>query len=253
MKFVFDLDGTLIFQGQPLSAGIIEGLERLTAHGHEVIFASARPIRDMLPVLDKRFHRGVLIGGNGSLIAQGGRVVHAESFEPRQLARLLRLIEDHRCRYLIDGDWDYTYTGPGDHPILRNLDPHGLARNLPLTELNPIVKILLLAIEDEAGFRTELAGFDVVVHEHKHENMLDINPPGIHKWSALQKIGVRPRDFVAFGNDANDISMFRFARHGVMIGSHPDLAPYAAESIPLGSGTERMITAKMEELGARYA
>jgi len=51
VQFVFDLDGTICFKGQPLSASITSALEDCLQHGHDVIFASARPIRDLLPVL----------------------------------------------------------------------------------------------------------------------------------------------------------------------------------------------------------
>ncbi|MEC1535480.1 HAD hydrolase family protein [Bacillus sonorensis] len=51
MNFVFDLDGTICFEGQPVSEHLLMAFEELKAQGHEVIFASARPIRDLLPVL----------------------------------------------------------------------------------------------------------------------------------------------------------------------------------------------------------
>lgn len=52
MNFVFDLDGTICFKGQPISEKILNSLEKLQMDRHDVIFASARPIRDMLPVID---------------------------------------------------------------------------------------------------------------------------------------------------------------------------------------------------------
>jgi hypothetical protein len=232
MLFVFDLDGTIIFRGEPLSKTIAEALVQAEALGHETVFASARPIRDMLPVLDERFHRHLLIGGNGSLVARDGRVVHAETFQPEQLAALLAAIAECGCTYLIDGEWDYAYTGRADHPILRNLDPHRKARNLPVEQLDPIVKICLLSSDMEDELRARLAELDVVIHEHRSENLFDINPPDIHKWSALRKTGVAAGGYVAFGNDANDVTLFRHARHSVMVGHHPDLAPWATESIP---------------------
>lgn len=254
MTFVFDLDGTIIFRGKPICAEIAEALARLEAQGHEVVFASARPIRDMLPVLDERFHRHLLIGGNGSLVARDGRMLHAETFEAEPLSRLLQTVADCGCTYLIDGEWDYAYTGRADHPILNNLDPHKLAKNVPVEQLDPIVKICLLSVEKETELRARLAELDVVIHEHRNEDILDINPPGIHKWSALQKSGIAAGSFVAFGNDANDISMFRHARHAVMVGHHPDLAPYAGESIPPGDERETVaaIVEKLSELGRRF-
>ncbi|MGW8439792.1 HAD family hydrolase [Paenibacillus sp. SEL1] len=79
--------------------------------------------------------------------------------------------------------------------------------------------------------------------------MLDISPQNIHKWNALQKIGVQPRQFIAFGNDANDIPMFKEAQHAVMIHHHPELAAFATESISNeGEHQEDRIIAKIREL-----
>ena len=74
------------------------------------------------------------------------------------------------------------------------------------------------------------------------ENVLDISPKGIHKWSGLQRLGVKEGEYVAFGNDANDITMFQHAAHAVMIGDHPLLAPYASEHLPLDRDIEHAIT-----------
>ncbi|MGG3025562.1 HAD hydrolase family protein, partial [Brevibacillus parabrevis] len=48
MRFIFDLDGTICFKGQPISKSILDCLLELEQEGHTVGFASARPCRDML-------------------------------------------------------------------------------------------------------------------------------------------------------------------------------------------------------------
>lgn len=55
-------------------------LKEVTATGHEVIFASARAIRDMLPVIASDFHHYSMIGGNGSLISVNGKVIQSTAF-----------------------------------------------------------------------------------------------------------------------------------------------------------------------------
>ncbi|RJG25621.1 HAD-IIB family hydrolase [Paenibacillus thiaminolyticus] len=252
MQFVFDLDGTICFRGKPLTDPIVQCLEDLGQKGHEVIFASARPIRDMLPVLPESLHGGSLIGGNGSMISKNGRVVQTEAFTAEQTSALLALIAEHDAAYLIDSDWDYAYTGPDDHPIRNNLDPSRLARCIALEELKTIVKILILSARDMEGLAEKLSRLGVVVHRHRHEDVIDLSPPNIHKWNAIQRLGVKEGSFIAFGNDANDIPMFRAAGHAVMIGHHPDLAAYATEDIPLQGDDEARIIAKIQELAARH-
>lgn len=70
MRFVFDIDGTLCFDGRLIDQTIIDTLLQLQHDGHELIFASARPIRDLLPVLPSVFHQHTLIGANGAMISQ---------------------------------------------------------------------------------------------------------------------------------------------------------------------------------------
>src|SRR5699024_4724049 len=106
MKIVFDLDGTICFKGMPVSEIILECLEQLKNEGHDIIFASARSIRDMLPVLHERFHSYKLIGGNGSLISKNGNVEEAQVFSTQQVKNILSVIDHYNATYLIDGNWD---------------------------------------------------------------------------------------------------------------------------------------------------
>ncbi|GGE63851.1 HAD-IIB family hydrolase [Priestia taiwanensis] len=252
MKFVFDLDGTICFKGQPVSEEILTCLNNLENEGHEVIFASARPIRDMLPVLHSRFHQHTLIGGNGSLISQNGKLVYAKEFDQQTLTQILSFIKKYGATYLIDSDWDYAYTGPIDHPILLNVDADKLANCVSVGELRSIVKILLLTAADMEQLAEQLHTLPVVVHTHRNENVLDVSPQHIDKWNALQTLGVKAGEYIAFGNDANDISMFKHALHTVMIGNHVDLAPHAKDSIVLDELCEKGIIDRLKELAKEY-
>ncbi|GAA3404851.1 HAD-IIB family hydrolase [Paenibacillus hodogayensis] len=253
MQFVFDLDGTICFKGRPISEPLVLAIDKLIAAGHDVIFASARPIRDMMPVVHEKYRGRLWIGGNGSLASGGGAAEHVHAFPAEQLEQILQLIRQHEATYLIDSDWDYAYTGAADHPILNNLDTLGLARNVALESLERIVKVLILTASDIESLNEKLLALDVVVHRHGNERILDISPQNVHKWTALQKAGVQPKQFVAFGNDANDISMFREALHSVRIGEHPGLGEYASDSIPLEGDYESDIVRKIEELAVQYA
>ncbi|WP_256762220.1 HAD-IIB family hydrolase [Cohnella sp. WQ 127256] len=252
MKFVFDLDGTICFQGKPISDRLVQSIEKLIEAGHEVVFASARPIRDMLPVLDKKFHDFCLIGGNGSLVSAKGVSVHVNSFTDVQIQAIKGLILKYQATYLIDSDWDYAYTGALDHPILNNVDPLKLAAKVPIESLERIVKILILSSTNRMEMFEELVSLDCVVHQHVNEDVLDVSPQNIHKWSALQRVGFKEKEFIVFGNDANDISMFKEALHSVRIGNHSELEKYSAESIAVEGDYENSIISKLAELSDRY-
>lgn len=249
MKFVFDLDGTICFKGQPISEKLLVSLEKLVAQGHEVIFASARPIRDILPVLHERFHHYTMIGGNGSMVAIKGKIVSTISFDEETLADIVQLLRIYNASYLIDGDWDYAYTGPSTHPILNNLDPEGLAKNVKLDKLQSIVKILVLTSDNMEAVEERLTDINVVVHSHGNEGILDISPNGIDKWSGLQQLGVKEKEYIAFGNDANDITMFHHAMYSIMIGNNSQLTPFSTEQLVLNEDIENILVQRINELG----
>lgn len=250
MNFVFDLDGTICFKGQPVSEKILYAIERLTREGHQVIFASARPIRDMLPVLHKRFYNYLMIGGNGSLISKNGAIKKAHSFSPTDVKNVLSLIQEFKADFLIDGDWNYSYTGPADHPILQNVDPAHLAKRVPLERLASIVKVLILSSTDNKQLAKKLEDLNLFVNHHTNEDVLDISPKGISKWSALESLGVKSNSYIAFGNDANDLTMFTHAFHTVMIGYHEELSTLATERISMNGDVEQEIVKKITALSA---
>lgn len=146
------------------------------------------------------------------MISQKGSVKYVESFLPEVKNALLTLLEEHQATYLIDSEWDYAYTGAADHPILNNVDVNKLAQKLPVASLKSIVKMLILTADDMESLAAKLLPLGVVIHQHRNEQVLDISPQNIHKWNALEKLGVQPRQFIAFGNDANDIPMFNIQR-----------------------------------------
>jgi len=256
MKFVFDLDGTICFNGEPVSEKILECFDDLKRQGHEIVFASARPIRDMMPVLPQRYHFSTLIGGNGALIYKEGSLIYSQPFTDAQVQKILGLIEEHQATYLIDSEWDYAYTGPGDHPILRNLDIHHLANAVPVASLSSVVKVLILTAVEKEELERKLNALDIVIHRHKNEETLDLSPKNIDKWNALKVLGFDKGSYVAFGNDANDISMFKHAGYSIMIGHHESLAPFAKESISLNDDVEINIINRLREIarsGERFS
>ncbi|MFJ7827403.1 HAD-IIB family hydrolase [Psychrobacillus sp. NPDC096623] len=252
MRFVFDLDGTVCFKGQPISNRILHSLSELTKADIEVIFASARPIRDMLPVINEAFHHYTMIGGNGSLISIKGKVIKSNTFSTNEINEIKYLINQYNATYLIDSDWDYAYTGSDTHPILQNLDPAKLAKMVSLESLDSVVKVLFLTSNSMDELAEKLSKLNVYVNKHSNENVLDISPSGINKWSALETLGIKENTYIAFGNDANDISMFENALHTVMIGYHEKLAPFAKETISLSGDYEQEIIEKILTLSKEY-
>lgn len=91
----------------------------------------------------------------------------------------------------------------------------------------------------------KLEALNVYVNRHGQEGVLDISPKGVHKWSALQVLGVEKQAYIAYGNDANDQTMFKNAHYAVQIGEYQPLTILANEQITLEGDFEQAIADKI--------
>ena len=224
MKFVFDIDGTICFDGKTIEPAIIEALEQLVAAKHEVIFASARPIRDLVPVLPSTFRKNLLVGGNGCFISKDGHI-EAHYFERDLLEQLVSIIETYQLTFLADGEWDYCFTGETTHPIYKNIDQTS-AKHCELYDLHKVCKLVLFQPTEHVI--TALSMLPVNVTFYKNEHAIDISPFGIDKVKGLQRLQVH--DFIAFGNDNNDQCLFEHAIYSVCVGTN-DVRQFATKQI----------------------
>ncbi|MEC1177479.1 HAD family hydrolase [Metasolibacillus meyeri] len=220
MYFVFDIDGTISFDGKTISEEIQQAIVLLMEVGHDIVFASARPIRDLLPILPEAFQRCQLIGGNGALM-WGHDGVEAIYFEQALREKLCQIVEQYQLSYLADSDWDFAYTGDKAHPIYNRIHHQG-AKNVKLNELPQMCKLVLFDVSKEA--LDELTKLSVTISQYASENIVDISPLGIHKARDLQG------DFIAFGNDMNDRTLFEAAQHSVCVGDG-EVAKFASRVI----------------------
>ncbi|MFB7613664.1 HAD hydrolase family protein [Kitasatospora sp. NPDC056181] len=227
---VFDIDGTLCFDGRTIDDRILAALGECERAGLHLVFASARPIRDLLPVLDGSFPAATLIGGNGSLTAVYGKVRARAAFDLATVGMLLDAVGRHAGTYLADGPWDYAYTGPDDHPIRNRVDQGNLARHVDIAELPEVVKFLVVGASDMMAMADAGRALGLTVNHHLDEGIIDYAPGTTTKWEALQALGIS--DYAAFGNDINDLDLLRNAEHSVRVGSHPGLDDAAQLTVP---------------------
>lgn len=224
MNFVFDIDGTLCFNGKTIEPSIVEALDQLVEAGHQVIFASARPIRDLVPVLPAQFQQGRLVGGNGCFVAQNGQV-KARLLGEDILRKLMSIVEGNQLTYLADGEWDYAFTGDTAHLIYKNISQIS-ARQVELEALQKVCKLVLF--QPTPQVMEEVMTLPVAMTHYKSEHAIDLSPLGINKVSGLRELGIG--EFIAFGNDSNDQCMFEHALYSVCVGDG-DVGKYATVNI----------------------
>ncbi|MOA08126.1 haloacid dehalogenase-like hydrolase [compost metagenome] len=114
------------------------------------------------------------------------------------------------------------------------------------------MKVVILSSLNGEQLIHKLQNLPIVIYQHGQEDIIDISPQGVNKWTGLKRLGVDPQRFIAFGNDANDIEMFRHSAHSVCVGEHTELGELATEKV---SNEEEQIVRKILELmsGLRVA
>ncbi|OHX20621.1 HAD family hydrolase [Chromobacterium sphagni] len=254
MHFIFDIDGTICFNGSSISPAIQRALAELERQGHQIGFASARPYRDILHLLDPSFHDGLFVGSNGAMTYHRGELTAISLLADDTLQQLFALAEQHAASYLVDLAWHYHYQGEPDHPFMALVDPQRRARHVPRGEIHQPVKLLVTECADGDGLKQALSSRDDIhIHHHSDQQIVDITAAGVSKMSALRRHGIEAEQLVCFGNDSNDLSMFAAARHSVLIGGHPQLLRHATEQLERGEDIETRLIGAMRRLGERYA
>ncbi|OAJ76193.1 hydrolase [Brevibacillus sp. SKDU10] len=253
MDFIFDLDGTICFHGQPISTKILDCLLELEHAGHSIGFASARPCRDMLPVLDERFAKHLLIGANGAMTYHHGSLRSCVPLQRPLAKEIITLLDEYHATYLVDDKWDYGFNCPTSHPFLMNIDGNRLANQVDIDRIQSILKILVLSCDQLDVLSAKLKNLDVTLHYHSAEGILDITYKGVNKWTALQQWGIQEDQMVCFGNDLNDLPMFQKAYYSVLIGKCEPLQAFARKNIAFDDQIEQNMIATLQELCLRFA
>lgn len=210
---VFDLDGTIVFDGKTIDKDIFPDLLALNKKSH-IIFASARPIRDMLPLLTD-FSQNSLIGGNGSMIRHKNQITLTSYIDEHFMLRVVHKIHELNLDYIIDYEWNYSAKiEDSTDPILQKLDSGKLADNVAIRTTN-VSKVILFNVSEELAIQfSEDKDISLLYHEEVKE--LVITGKDSDKYLGLkQVIGGHP--YHAFGNDKNDIMLLQHATKGFSV------------------------------------
>lgn len=128
--------------------------------------------------------------------------------------------------YIIDDDWNYAAKLDAENAIFERLDPHKLASCIDVANIDTPIKIILLNIEPSqiTSILNELNEYhqELEIIHHSNEFNIDITAQNINKYTALQYIYGKDVEYIAFGNDHNDIVMLQYATNGYIVGPSED-------------------------------
>ena len=222
MNFIFDIDGTISNNGKnidPKTEKVI--LKILDNKVNNVIFASARPIRDMLPLLNKKFHNCLLIGCNGGVHYKNGNFIKVHHFYKAEISKIVEFLNKHNIPYVLDGDWHYCFseTKHEFQDYIASLSDYKLKKDKIIDK--GITKLLILDQNIKKTFVNflEISNFVFNLNNHTKDNFFDITPNQNNKYIALLECGINVSESYCFGNDENDFKMLENAKVSVFVSS----------------------------------
>ncbi len=228
--FIFDLDGTIIYDGLPLEARFERVLREIEAAGHQIIFATGRSWRDFLPVLPKWCHQRPSVLFGGGLVIRDDTIRFQHFLAENDLTDLVEHLETKRIKYLVDGHAAY-YHPPVEHWIYDDIVKiSGMAKDLHVDNIIRDGAYKILVLEDNwlGEFNQLIAARELVIKHHVYDKCFDVMPQAVNKFSGLQHMELPAAENIfVFGNDGNDLELMQNLPNSVMFGTHPELSKYA--------------------------
>lgn len=247
MKFVFDLDGTLSFDYMTIDEEIRQVLLKAEDYGHEVVFASARSYRNCLGLLGSELSQRLVIGLNGGVAYYLGKAIYEMNLDARIYQALVDYCQTYNLPFFVDDCFDYSGQILEKIPFISSVDPLKVARHQKLEDLGTPIKVVIYmgdheTLLDELLTQLERLG-QAHLSYHAHEKCLYVNPLETHKATTVEKLC--GENVIAFGNDQNDIELFKRSLYSVQIGDFSGLTPYADETLKIKGAPSPTVAAKI--------
>lgn len=222
-KFVFDIDGTIAFNGRPVAQEICLEIEKISEVA-EVIFASARPIRDILPMISERLKSCTLIGCNGAMAYREGEWLKKDIIDDHSVGKIIDRMKKLKIPYLLDGKWGFSVSEVQHefHEYINSLSSEISDEDSIRRE--GVVKILVLDSALDPDIEKISSINKLSINFHKRDSFFDITSSDCDKKKALNEIGVDMKICTAFGNDSNDFDMLESAGKSVFVGRQEDFS-----------------------------
>lgn len=230
--FVSDLDGTMLPDGNVVSAENIAAVQRAVEAGVVVTIATGRMFEAALPVAEALGVDVPIISYNGALIkSPSGRVYEEHTIEERLAHDIIAFCQER-------GWYIQSYTGG----CLRYVEPCDESRfyensqklagqavgwNGLFAHAAGNCKLLLVTqggavTPERADALMEAFGAQIDV-SRSTDRLIEIVPKGISKASALvslaAKLGVAVEETMAIGDAYNDLAMLRAAGKSIAMGN----------------------------------
>ncbi|MDH6128955.1 HAD family hydrolase [Kitasatospora sp. GP82] len=237
-----DLDGTLLNSAETVSGRTRAALAATVAAGALHIIVTGRSATWARPVFDEIGYAGIAVCGQGAQVYHAGehRLLTSLTLDRRLAALALAKIEAEVGPLAVaanqDGLEGAVLAGPGYELQIGSELPIVRVDGAELFD-SPISKLYIQhpGFDDDslAQIAQQVAG-DLVGVTMAGAGVVELLPLGLTKATGLavaaNRLGVKARQTIAFGDMPNDVPMFAWAAHGVaMANAHEQLLAVADE------------------------
>lgn len=237
-----DLDGTLLDPRGELSERNAAAIRAVAAAGHRVVIATGRPPQLVAELADQLGDAvGHVVGTNGTMVTTfpDGRLLQLLGFRAAQgfdVVRSLR-VDSPGIRFAIATDAGFAHEDgfaermpaavhgdPVDDVLtLGGAEIYKLFAFHPAYTVNELLDVLPPLLPDR------------IAASHMGADAVDIGPDTIDKCAGLawlcDRLDVDAADVIAIGDEANDITMLRWAGRGIAMGNAADYVHVEADEV----------------------
>jgi Cof subfamily protein (haloacid dehalogenase superfamily) len=239
--FAFDLDKTLVTNDYRLPERTPGVMRALRDAGHAVTVLTGRPMASARPFLEALGVAGPFSVNHGAqVMGPGGRELRRTRLQAVDVRAVLDpwaahptvefscVVDDHLyVKDPHDARWHWAHT---ESRVVTRFEP---------TFDTDADKVVFAAATTSVEVAEHVAGR--LPHAERYlwgDGFLEIVGQGGDKGTGLafiaEQLGYAQHEVVAFGDGLNDVSMVRWAGHGVAVGpdAHPDTLAVADEHVP---------------------
>lgn len=226
-----DLDGTLLTDDKKISEENRQILAQAKAQGTEIVICTGRPlvaIKDYLMELDLLAADDYSITFNGGLVQTNtGEILGKTAMDLTDICYLHQLLEkiDVPMDVLSDALCFQLNTAPTHPSIYPRLNqaltfvPKQLETLEETALYNKVVSAIDAAYLDQQIAKIPAEAYQRFEIFKTRANLLEFMPKGVTKAFGLsvlgEHLGIAPREMMAIGDEANDLSMINYAGIGV--------------------------------------
>ncbi len=249
----FDIDGTLLSEitGEvPESA--IQALKEAREAGHLTFINTGRTICST-PAELKRLPFSGFLCGCGTHITYGDEVIFTNHIPHERGREIVRILEKYNAGVILEGEEDcYFPKRMSRFDVIERTRRYFANRGIGIEtyvedENYDFDKFVFYEDEktDKEKIYEELQKDMEIIDRQNH--FYEVVPKGYSKASAIEYVlkhfGLKKEDAYVFGDSSNDLSMFQYADHAILMEVHDEvLEPYA-----------EFVTKTVEEDGIAFA